>query len=448
MTRRTVILVSPHFPPSAGAGAHRARHLAKHLPAAGWKPIVLCVEEAGHGERLDPALAALVPAEVEIVRARALSARVTRFAGVGDIGLRGFGGLRAALARLLTARPIGAVLMTGFPFYPMLLAPWIKRRFGAPVVLDFQDPWVSAWGANQPPWTKARFAHDLAAVLEPRAVRAADFITSVSSVQNEEMAARYGWLDPARMAAIPIGGDPDDFEHLRAHPLGAPEIAMEPGRIHLSYVGAFLPRAGALMRGVLAALALLREKEPELAHRLRLLFVGTSNQPGGAAAFRVRPLAEELGVADLVREFPRRAPYLDALHVLANSRAHLLIGSTEPHYTASKIFPTLLSGRPYLSVFHRASSAHAILSAAGGGRAFAFETPDDLAGLAPVLAGALRELALTPELAGKARLDAVAPYTAAAVARRFADVFERAAQCGGVSSEPYRTALRPAGRAP
>ena len=43
-------------------------------------------------------------------------------------------------------RPVGVVLITGSPYYPMLFAGVVKRRFGVPVVLDFQDPWVSAWG--------------------------------------------------------------------------------------------------------------------------------------------------------------------------------------------------------------------------------------------------------------------------------------------------------------
>ena len=30
---RSVVLISPHFPPSTLAGVHRARHMAKHLPA-------------------------------------------------------------------------------------------------------------------------------------------------------------------------------------------------------------------------------------------------------------------------------------------------------------------------------------------------------------------------------------------------------------------------------
>ena len=50
------LIISPYFPPSTLAGVHRARHLAKYLPGAGWHPIVLCVDEAHHEQRLDPDL--------------------------------------------------------------------------------------------------------------------------------------------------------------------------------------------------------------------------------------------------------------------------------------------------------------------------------------------------------------------------------------------------------
>jgi len=105
----------------------------------------------------------------------------------------------------------------------------------------------------------------------------------------------------------------------------------------------------------------------------------------------------------------------------------LLIGSDEPHYTASKIYPALMCGRPFLSLFHRASSAHAILSAAGGGCALAFTTHDDLSSLEPQLAEALRTLALSPEILGTADPAAYAPYEARAIAKRFAGIFDRLA---------------------
>jgi len=422
---RNIAIVSPHFPPSTLAGVHRARHLAKHLANAGWTPIVLCVDPVHHEELLDPALAALVPEEIEVLKTGALPARFTRPFGIGDIGLRSWAFLRQTLMRLLTTRRIGAVLITGSPYYPMMFAPVIKRRFGVPVVLDFQDPWVSTWGASQPAFSKAGLMHRLAVALEPHALRGADFITSVSETQNVAMAARYSWLDAERMAAIPIGGDPDDFMSLRDVLPMQELLDDEPDCFHLSYVGTFLPRAGALVRTLFRAFVRLRSTKPALAARIRLNFVGTSNQPNDVLTCRVRPIAEAEGVADVVREIPQRLPYSRALGWLARSRGVLLIGSDEPHYTASKIYPALMSGRPFVSLFHRASSTHAILAAAGGGRAFAFNSSDELASIEAPLAEALRCLACTPELLGTADPAAYAPYQASVVARRFGSIFDR-----------------------
>ena len=201
--------------------------------------------------------------------------------------------------------------------------------------------------------------------------------------------------------------------------------------INLSYVGAFLPRAGPLARVLFQALRGLRRSQPELAARLRLNFVGTSNQPDEHGTFRVRPIAREEGVGDLVVETPRRAFFLEALRILADSHGLMLIGSDEPHYTASKIYPALMSGRPYVSLFHRASSSHAILQAAGGGRAFSFADPDELRALAGPLRDALARLASDPQAFGRCDAAAYAPFTADGVSRAFASVLDAARSRGG-----------------
>jgi hypothetical protein len=420
---KRVLIVSPYFPPSMLAGVHRARHLAKHLPATGWQPIVLCVHESFHKETIDPELAALLPADLEVVKTRALPAQLTRLAGIGDLSLRAFFHLGAALRRILDARPVDAIFITGSPYYPMLLSGWLKRRYGKPIILDFQDPWVSNYGAAQPRFTKSGLAHWLAIRLEPRALRFADFVTSVSDVQNAEMARRYPWLDAGKMAAIPIGGDPDDYARSRARPPNNMLWPRDCGHIHFSYVGTFLPRSPPTARALFAALAQLRSTAPDLANRLRFNFVGTSNQPDDRTSYRFRRLAEAAGVGDLVAETPQRVPFLDALEVLANSDVVLLLGSDEPHYTASKIYPGLISGRPFLSLFHGASSAHRILADAGGGYAFSFTTPDELAALPGRLAAAIRDLATAPDAVGKLRQETIEPYSAPAIARRFADIF-------------------------
>jgi hypothetical protein len=424
LSAKRAILLSPYFPPSSLAGVHRARHLAKHLPKTDWDPIVLCVDERDQEEALDDGLAALVPNNVEIVKARALPAKFTRLAGIGDIGLRAWKNLKRELFGLLEKQAIGAVLITGSPYYPMLLAPEIRKKFRVPVVLDFQDPWVSAWGASRPLLSKSGIAHRLAVTLEPRALRGADFVTSVSENQNAGMAARYPWLDASKMAAIPIGGDPEDFSVLRASPLSV-EGLVEPGHIHLSYVGTFLPRSAPLVRVLLQSFARLRIHEPALAQNIRLNFIGTSNQPNDFTTFRVRPIAQAEGVADAVSEIPQRVPYMKALGVLAQSQGLLLIGSDEPHYTASKIYPALMSGRPFLSLFHRESSAHAILSAAGGGCALSFANPSELSALEDELIDGLKRLAAHPESFGNANPAAYTSYEAGNIAGHFAEIFER-----------------------
>jgi len=76
---------------------------------------------------------------------------------------------------------------------------------------------------------------------------------------------------------------------------------------------------------------------------------------------RALPVAVELGVADRVIEVTMRIDYLDALTVLTQAHAILLMGSSERHYTASKLYPALLAERPLLAVYHEASSVAEIL---------------------------------------------------------------------------------------
>lgn len=421
-----VILLSPHFPPSSLAGVHRARLLATHLPRHGWRPIVLRVDERWYTETNDPALAALVPPTVEQIRVGAIPAPVARLAGFGDIGLRGYFALRTALGQLAAREKPDVLFITGAPFFPMTLARYAREKLDIPVVLDFQDPWVSAEGAKKPPLSKAGLAHRMATVLEPRVVHYADFITSVSVRQNDEMAARYPWVDRARMAAIPIGGDPDDFVALRAAPARTPLI--DPSFINLSYVGTFMPRSEPTMRVLLAAFARARIDAPNAMARVRLNFVGTSNQPGINDLFRVRPLAEAAGVADAVSEIPARTPYLDALSILARSDGLLLIGSDEAHYTGSKIYPALMSERPYLSLYHRASSSHDILAKAGGGLSFAFVDRTELEALVPALANAFLRLVVNGRDFEAAGRSAYGNYCADSIAAKFAAIFDRVAK--------------------
>jgi glycosyltransferase involved in cell wall biosynthesis len=432
---RRVLMVSPHFPPDTSAGTHRVRLLAPHLRRHGWEPTIVTVDPRDYEGRLDAELAELVPADLRVVRVRALPVALTRALGVGDLGLRALPGLRRTCARLLGAERFHALFITMYPTYPALLGPGLKRRFGVPFVLDYQDPWVGAWGRDvgggrdgRPDW-KSRLTRALALRLEPRALRAADAVTAVSEETYADLRSRYGSLAPEVCAAIPLGGEPADFDRVRREPGENPYFDPKDGHVHVCYVGTLLPLGFETLRAVLRAAALLRERRPEIYARLQLRFFGTSNQTTADAPARVLPVARELGVADRVTEIAPRIGYLDALRVQTQAGAILMMGSSERHYTASKLYPGLLAERPILAVYHEASSVVDILRRAARPPAVHLVTYDDagraetrVAAICEALVSLVERPVYEPGLVDMA---VVAEYSAEAQARSLAGVLDR-----------------------
>jgi glycosyltransferase involved in cell wall biosynthesis len=365
---RRVLMISPHFPPDSTAGTHRARLLAPHLAEHGWEPTVLTVDPRDYEGALDPALAASVPGSLRVVRARAWPAALTRPLGIGDLGLRAFEGLWREASRLLAVDRVDALFITIYPAYPALLGPLLKKRFGVPFVLDYQDPWVGEWGLSVGGGPsggadlKSRASRFLATRLEPLALRSADAVTAVSRATYEQAIARTRGAAPAATAELPIGWDESDFAFLRARPASAPRVMPAgDGLVHIAYVGTLLPTGIDTLRAFYAGLARLRERDAATAARVRVHFFGTSNQRSADALPRARPIARDFGLEAVVTEQPARLDYFDALQALADATAVLLLGSREPHYTPSKVFPAMLSGRPLLAMYHVESTATDLL---------------------------------------------------------------------------------------
>ena len=423
-----VAIVSHYFPPSTMAGVHRARIMTAHLHRFGWKPTIFCVDERHHEHTLDPELAKLVPGHVEVRKVAALPAAWTRCVGIGDIGLRSHRAMRAALLRYFQHEGGDLLFVTVLPGYGALLGPVIRRRCRVPFVLDYRDPWVSKWGAGQPRWSKAGLSHQLAVRLEPRALAHADHVTGVSLGTCEEIRGRHPEMPPENFSVFPIGAEPADFDYLRQHPRPWPAyLAPRDHAVHLTQVGTLLPRAGDTLRAFMAALAELRTRQPMLVQRLRLNFLGTSNQPDGTDDFKVIPMAREMGVAEFVTERPQRVPYVEALNVLIQSDGLIALGSDEPHYTASRIFPKLLAQRPLLGLYHAASSVCAMAAEAEGVVLITHDDTRPPSSRVSRIADVLAQWVLrgrVPDLPARDAL--LQEHLSENIARGFAAVFDRA----------------------
>jgi len=353
---KRVALVSGHFAPSNLVGAQRARLWSRYLPEFGWEPVVVTGDPARYEERPDPDLEHLVAPDVQVIHAPTMPTRPVRL--VGDIGIRAFWGCYRVLAGLAAQGRIDFVMVTIPSNFLAPVGRLIRRRHGVPFGIDYQDPWINRWPGVDVPFSRAWASYRLSTLLEPWAVKDASLITGMAPGYISGMLERNPKVgETAVVASMPMGIAPEDYEFVRN--LDRRPFLFQPGdgRFHMIYAGALLPAGIVVLDAFLAGLKELKAVSPDVASRLRVHFIGTGSSPDDRAGHQVRPRAERMGVGDLVEEQPQRIGYVDALNHLARSDAVLVLGSTEAHYTPSKVFQALLSRRPVFAMLHKDSTS-------------------------------------------------------------------------------------------
>lgn len=389
---KRLALVSGHFPPSNLVGAQRARLWSRYLPEFGWEPIVVTGDPARYEERPDPDLEMLVATGLRVIHAPTLPTRPVRL--VGDLGVRAFWGCYRVLSGLAARGEIDFVLVTIPSNFLAPVGRLVHARHGLPFGIDYQDPWVNRWPGVDRPFTRAWASYTLSKILEPIAVRGASLITGMAPGYVAGMLERNpGVAAGAVVACMPMGIAPEDYDLVRR--LDRPAFLFQPGdgRFHVIYAGALLPAGIVVLDAFLAGLRALKARDPAAAARLKVHFVGTGKSPDDPNGHRVLPRAQAAGVADMVDEHPQRIGYVDTLNHLGRSDAVLVLGSTEAHYTPSKVFQAMLSRRPVLALLHEASSAVDMVRRSHAGTvlpltAERLPTPEDVAsGIEAIMAG-------------------------------------------------------------
>lgn len=372
---------------------------------------------------------ALVGPGTRVVRTAAVSSKLARKLGVGCIGMRSLWYHWRALKRLCAAEKPDLLFIPVPPYVPMLLGRLIYDRFHIPYVVDYIDPWVTEYyqrlpRSQRPP--KWFLADLLSRTVEPFALRKVAEIVGVSQGTTDGVIERYPWLNASQGSEIPYGGEPGDFEYLRRAPRRQNIFRKDDGLLHISYVG----RGGTDMKRALSSVFHSfrsgLETSPELFERVRLHFVGTSYAPDATGRYEVLPLAQECGVSAYVTEAPGRVAYLEALQVLLDSDALLVVGSDSPHYTASKIFPYIMARKPLLAVFHKMSSVVAIVRDTHAGAVVTFDETKPDSQVTDEVGSAFRNLVVSARgCEPSTDWEQFARYTTRAMTARLAGVFDR-----------------------
>lgn len=371
---KKILIISPHFPPSNLAAVHRSRLFAQHLPAFGWEPIILTVHEDYYEEALDWNLAKLVPKDLRIEKVKALP--VTRPRLVGDIGLRAFIQLYRRAKALIRSEKIDFLYIPIPSFYVALLGRWLHETTGIPYGIDYIDPWVHTFPGSERRLSRHWWSTQLSKILEPIAIKHARLITGVAEGYYQGVLARNPHLQQRAVSgAMPYGGEAADHAQLADLKVQPYLIQPTADKIQLVYAGAMLPKAYAPLEAIFQAI----QAQPETFTNVEFHFIGTGKSPNDPQGYNIRPYAEKYGLwQTVVFEYPKRIPYLEVLVHLAAADGVFILGSTEPHYTPSKVYQGVLSGKPILSVLHRASTAVQVIRAAGAGIALDFNGDADV----------------------------------------------------------------------
>ncbi len=365
---RKILIISPHFPPSNLAAVHRSRLFANHLPNFGWQPIILSVHEKYYEEKPDWNLFKLLPHSLKVQKVKALPLTKPRM--IGDIGLRAFFYLYNEAKRIIRVEEIDFIYIPIPSFYCSLLGRLLHAKTGVKYGIDYIDPWVHRFPGSDKIFSRHWFSTQLAKILEPIAIKNASLITGVAEGYYTGVIERNPKLKNIVVGAMPYGGERSDHQKAKEINLQPYLFSVKADKFQIVYAGAMLPKAYTVLEAIFSAIVQAAADFDSVEFH----FIGTGKTAVDTTGYNIKPLAEKYKLwQTVVFEYPARIPYLDVLAHLEAAKGVLVIGSTEPHYTPSKIYQAILSGKPLFAVLHKQSAAVNMLLEAKAGLVLDFD---------------------------------------------------------------------------
>lgn len=210
---KSVLMIAFHYPPMRGSsGIQRTLRFTQHLPALGWKPIVLTANLRAYHDHC-AGLEGDIPAQADVTRAFALDAarhlslagRFPRWLALPDRWSSWvLGALPAGLRLVRRHRP--AAIWSTYPIASAHLAGLALHRLtGLPWIADMRDPMTDV---DYPP---DRLVRRASAWIERMAVRhcAAAVCTTPGALRSYR--ARFTEVPAGRFALIENGFDEESF---------------------------------------------------------------------------------------------------------------------------------------------------------------------------------------------------------------------------------------------
>jgi hypothetical protein len=359
-----VLIISPHFAPVNSADMHRVRHMLFYIEKYNWKAdIVTVYPNCIDSYSTDNLLLKLLPKNFNIHYVKAFSYKITRKIGLGSLSLRSYFFYKMAVNAILKENKFDLIFFSTTAFHVMALGPYWKRKFSIPFVLDIQDPWRSDFYLDQPKDKrppKFWFSYLLDKYLEAKTVPFADGIVSVSKGYIDVFQSRYSNFN-SLTTVLPFSGFEKDFDIIDN--ISIPDtIKLNSNFFNILYVGRGGHDLSFSVEIFFNALLRLKKKNKDIFDKIRISFIGTSYAAKGLGIKTIEPIAIKMGLGDVVSEITDRQEYFLTLKLLTKANLLFIPGSSDNSYTASKIYPYILSKKPIIACFHEKSSVVTILN--------------------------------------------------------------------------------------
>lgn len=369
---RTVLLVAFHFPPIHGSsGVQRTLRFAQHLPAFGWRPVVLTIVPQAY-ETVGRATGNEIPATLEVHRAHGFDAarqlswagRYPRLFAMPDRWATWrYWAVRKALHIARTLRV--DVVWSTFPIATAhLIGLKVAQRSGLPWIAEFRDP---MWQGEYPP---DRRVNAMWRRMEVEIFGRASRVVVTTPGAVNEYASRFPAYPRERIALISNGFDEETFQRATASlPDANPRIRDEP--VTLLHSG-IVYRSERDPTQLFAAIARMKAQGRLSASRFQLVLRASGDDAGFA-----RDVAR-LGIDDIVRLEPH-VDYLRALQEMLTVDGLLLLQASNCNaQVPAKLYEYLRAGRPIVALTDPMGDTARTLVSAGTGILARLDSVDEI----------------------------------------------------------------------
>ncbi|MBF0126438.1 MAG: glycosyltransferase [Magnetococcales bacterium] len=308
----------------------------------GMQPVVLTYDGCGHWETAAPVVT--IPA-FERGRLAKFSRTLGRL-----MERRYFDRLVDIAARTIQAHGIRLVFSFANPMESNILGALLKQRLGVVFISHFSDPY-----ADSPLKESSPRQRQLMLERERLVVERSDRIVFVNDRLRHLVMKKYPEPLHSRGVVIPHCYDPALY--------GVWPRSND--RFIMSHVGVFYPNRQP--EKLLLALALLKQRRPELEHAFRLRLIGGVNPYAGFSQERLETLIRSFGLENMVETLPT-VDYGASLAHMAGSDALLALDADLPDspFLPSKLIDYLGADRPILALTPHNSPTWEVVTRLGG----------------------------------------------------------------------------------